>query len=47
MKPITAMFHRDGFQYMITARRGKTPKEELIRIIEHMEPIGPHTLRKS
>ena len=46
MKPIIARFYRDDFQYLITARKGKTSREELIRIIENMKPVEPQTMRK-
>lgn len=47
MRPMIAEFDHDGFQYTITARRGKTTREELIRIIENVKPVSPQTMRRT
>ncbi len=47
MKPVIAEFHSDGFRYILTARKGRTTPEELVQVIEGMEPIGPRTMRKN
>lgn len=47
MRPVIAEFDHDGFQYTITARKGKTTREELIRIIENVKPVSPQTIRKT
>ncbi len=46
-KRLKAEFHRNGFRYYVTVKKGNTSREELIQIIENMKPVGPETLRKS
>ncbi len=47
MKPIGAYVFYDDFYYIITARKGETTREDLVRIVENMKPVGRETLRKS
>lgn len=47
MSPIHAYFYHDGYYYLIGGRKGETTREDLIRIVESMKPVGPGTLRKS
>ena len=46
IKPMLAYFYHDGFFYLITVRKGEFTRDDLIRILENMRPVGPETLRK-
>jgi hypothetical protein len=46
MRPIHAYFYHDGYYYLIGGRKGETTREDLIRIVKNMKPVGSETLRK-
>ncbi len=47
IEPILTYFWHDGFYYIITANKAQTTREDMMRIMENMNPIGPETLRKA
>ncbi len=47
LEPLFAYFYHDGFYYLIGTRKGEYTRDDLIRIVENMKPVGPETLRKS
>jgi len=47
VRPILAEFFHDGFEYLVTGIRGQLTKDEIVRIIANMKPLGADTLRKA
>jgi len=46
IEPILADFSYGGYCYMVTGRKEKITRDDLIRIIEGMKPLGNDTMRK-
>ncbi len=46
IEPMLAYFYHDGFYYLITVRKGDFTRDDLVRIVENMKPVGQETLRK-
>ena len=47
VEPIFSYFWHDGFYYIISGIKGETTREDMIKIVENMEPVGQETLRKA
>ena len=46
VRPILAEFFHDGFEYLVTGIKGQVTRDDMVRIIASMKPLGADTLRK-